>query len=117
MKSILVIIDKAPYGRENALGGLYIAIACLDRSFTADVLLMDDGVYAALNYQNPEESIKYPNIGELMYSVFPQGKIFVHVDSLIQRGLEDHDLIEIAEMIEDKSLYDVMQSKSKVVRV
>lgn len=117
MKSVLVIIDKAPYGRENALGGLYIAIACLDKGFRTDVLLMDDGVYAALNYQNPEESINYPDIGELMYSVFPQGKIFVHVDSLIQRGLDDHDLIEIVEMIEDKLLFDVISSKSKVIKV
>ncbi len=117
MKSVLVIIDKAPYGRENALGGLYIAIACLDRGFSTDVILMDDGVYAALACQNSEESINYPNIGELMYSVFPEGKIFVHVDSLIQRGLDDHDLIEIAEMIEDKSLYDVISSKSKVIKV
>lgn len=117
MKSVLVIIDKAPYGRENALGGLYIAIACLDRGFNVDVLLMDDGVYAALNCQNSEESINYPSIGELMYSVFPEGKIFVHADSLIQRGLDDYDLIEITELIENKSLYDVMQSKSKLIRV
>lgn len=117
MKSVLVIIDKAPYGRENALGGLYIAIACLDKGFTADVLLMDDGVYVALTCQNSEESINYPSIGELMYSVFPQGKIFVHLDSLIQRGLDDHDLIDIVELIEDKSLYDVIQSKNKVIRV
>jgi tRNA 2-thiouridine synthesizing protein C len=117
MKSVLVIIDKAPYGRENALGALYIAIACLDRCFSADVLLIDDGVYAALDCQNSEESLNYPNIGELMYSVFPQGKIFVHVDSLIQRGLDYNDLIEITELIEDKSLYDVIMSKSKVIKV
>ncbi len=117
MKSVMIVIDKAPYGRENALGGLYVAIACLDRDFSADVLLLDDGVYAALACQNSEESIHYPNIGELMYSVFPQGKIFVHVDSLIQRGLDYNDLIEITEIIEDKSLYDVMQSKSKVIKI
>lgn len=117
MKSILVVIDKAPYGRENALGGIYIAIACLDRDFSADILLFDDGVYAALDCQKSEESIKYPNIGELMYSVFPQGKIYVHADSLIQRGLDDHDLIEIAEFIDDKMLYDVIKSKNKVIKV
>jgi len=117
MKSVLIVIDKAPYGRENALGGLYIAIACLDRDFSADVFLFDDGVYAALDCQKSEESINYPNIGELMYSVFPQGKIYVHVDSLIQRGLDDYDLIQIADIIDDKTLYDVIKSKNKIIKV
>lgn len=117
MKSVLVIMDKAPYGRENALSGVYAAIACLDKGFTADILLIEDGVYTALENQNSENAINYPNIGELMYSVFPQGKIYVHADSLIQRGLDYHDLIEITELIEDKSLYDVIKSKSKVIKI
>lgn len=117
MKSVLVVIDKAPYGRENALGGLYIAIACLDRNFSADILLFDDGVYAALDGQKSEESIKYPSISELMYSVFPQGKIYVHADSLIQRNLDDYDLIEIAEIIDDNMLQDVIKSKTKIIKV
>lgn len=117
MKSVLIVIDKAPYGRENALGGLYIAIACLDRDFSVDILLFDDGVYAALDCQNSEESINYPSIGELMYSVFPQGKIYVHADSLIQRDLDGHDLIQIAEIIGDKILHDVIKSKNMIIKV
>lgn len=52
MKSALVIIDRAPYGCENAFSGLYIVIACLNSSLDADVLLMEDGVYAAVADQS-----------------------------------------------------------------
>ena len=117
MNSILISVNKAPYGRENALGGLYIAIACLNKGINADILLIEDGVYASLDNQNSESAINYPNIGELMYSVFPQGKIFVHVDSLIQRGLDSPDLIDIVEIVDDKSLYDIVKSKSKVINI
>ncbi len=117
MSSLLVLVNKAPYGHENALGGLYVAIACLDNGIDADILLIDDGVYAALDDQNSEFAINYPNIGELMYSVFPQGKIFVHVDSLIQRGLDYPDLIDIVEIVDDKSLYEIVKSKGKVITI
>jgi tRNA 2-thiouridine synthesizing protein C len=117
MNSVLVLINKAPYGRENALGALYVVIACLDKEFSADILLLDDGVYAALDNQNSESTINHPNIAELMYSIFPQGKIFVHIDSLIQRDLDYPDLIDIVEIVDDNSLYGIVKSKSKVITI
>ncbi|NMC58297.1 MAG: hypothetical protein GYA51_02720 [Candidatus Methanofastidiosa archaeon] len=42
------ITDKPPYGYEDAFGGIYVAIACLDKGVEADVVLMGDGVCAAL---------------------------------------------------------------------
>ena len=58
MTSSLVIIDKAPYGHENALSGVYIAIASLDKGIKSDVLLMGDGVYSAIKNQIAEKTIQ-----------------------------------------------------------
>ena len=117
MSSSLVIIDKAPYGHENALSGIYIAIASLDKGIKSDVLLMGDGVYAAQKNQFSEKTIQYPSVSELIYSLFPYGTLYVHLDSLIERGIEYEDLIEIAELIDGKTLYNLSKSKKHIIKI
>ncbi|OPX59604.1 MAG: sulfur relay protein TusC [Methanobacterium sp. PtaB.Bin024] len=117
MSSSLVIIDKAPYGHENALGGIYIAIASLDRDIEADVLLMGEGVYAALKNQSGEKTIGYPSVSELIYSLFPNGTLFAHLDSIIQRGIKYEDLVEITELIDNKTLYNLSKSKKHIIKI
>ncbi|AUB61210.1 sulfur reduction protein DsrE [Methanobacterium subterraneum] len=117
MNSALIIIDKAPYGHENALSGIYIAIASRDKGIQADILLMGEGVYAALKDQSSEKTIGYPSVGELSYSIFPEGNLFIHLASLTQRGIEYGDLVEIAELIDDKTLYNLSKSKNHIIKI
>lgn len=107
MKSVLIIIDKALYGYEDDFAGLYVAIACLDNGLDADVFLVGDSVYVAMKDQLSEESIGYPSVGELSYSIYLNGNLFVDSESLTERGLTDQDLVEIAEIIDDKSLCNI----------
>jgi tRNA 2-thiouridine synthesizing protein C len=117
MISSLVIIDKAPYGHENALSGIYIAIASLDKGIKSDILLMGDGVYSAIKNQIAEKTIHYPSLSELLYSIFPNGTLYVHLDSLIERGIKYEDLIEIAELIDGKTLYNIIKSKNHLIKI
>ena len=117
MSSSLIIIDKAPYSHENAISGVYIAIASLDKGIKSDVLLMGDGVYSAIKNQIPEKTIQYPSLSELLYSIFPNGTLYVHLDSLIERGIQYEDLIEIAELIEGKTLYNLSKSKTHIIKI
>jgi tRNA 2-thiouridine synthesizing protein C len=117
MSSSLVIIDKAPYGRENALSGIYIAITSLDQGHESDVLLTGDGVYAALKNQSGEKTIGYPSVSELIYLLFPNGTLFVHLDSITQRGMKYGDLVEIAELIDNKTLYNLSKSKKHIIKI
>jgi tRNA 2-thiouridine synthesizing protein C len=117
MTSALVIIDKAPYGHENALSGIYIAIASLDKGINCDVLLMGDGVYAAQKNQSSEQAIKYPSLSELIYSLFPNGTLFVHLDAIIERGIKYGDLVEIAELVDGKTLYNLSKSKKHIIKI
>ncbi|MGC9517180.1 MAG: DsrE family protein [Methanomicrobiales archaeon] len=112
MKSALIIIDKAPYGYEDAFSGFYVAIACLNRDLDADVLLIGDGVYAALDGQESEESINFPNVGELTYLIFPEGSLFIHLESMQERGINEEDLVEAVEVIDDQELYEIIRSKT-----
>lgn len=112
MKSVIIIIDKAPYGFEDAFSGFYVGIACLNRNTDANIFLVGDGVYAALEDQNPSEGLKYPHVGELAYLIFPEGRMFVHQESLNERGIDEEDLVEAAEIIDDEELYEITKSKS-----
>lgn len=113
MDSVLIIVDKAPYGYEDTFSGFYVAIACLNRGMDADVLLVGDGIYAAMKDQVPGGSIDYPNVGELSYLIFPEGSIFVHLESMQDRGIEEDDLVEAAQIINDTELYEIIISKTK----
>lgn len=112
MENVLILIDKAPYGFEDAFSGFYVAIACLNQDTEVDVLLMGDGVYAALEDQNPGDGINYPSVGELAYLIFPERNLFVHRDSLKERGIEEDDLVEAAEIIDDEEIYEIIKLKT-----
>lgn len=117
MPSAIVIIDKAPYGCENALSGIYVALAAMEKNIDTDVLLIGEGVYAALKNQRAERSIHYPSVGELIYSLFPNANLYVYAKSLIEKSIEYEDLIETAELIEDKSLLEILESKNHVLKI
>jgi len=116
MKSVLIIIDKAPYGYEDAFSGFFVEIACLNRQLDSDVVLIEDGVYAALDNQN-SDGIKFPGVGELTYLIFPEGNIFVHKDSLRDRGLNESDLMETVDIISDEEMYGIIKSKDTLIRI
>jgi sulfur relay (sulfurtransferase) DsrF/TusC family protein len=116
MKSVLIIIDMAPYGFEDAFSGFFVEIACLNRQLESDVILMEDGVYAALDNQN-SGGIKFPGVGELTYLIFPEGNIFVHKDSLKDRGINEADLMETADIIDDEEMYGLIKSKETIIRI
>lgn len=116
MKSVLIIIDRAPYGWEDAFSGFFVEIACLNRQLECDVILIEDGIYAALDNQG-SEGIKFPGVGELTYLIFPEGNIFVHKGSLKERGVNESDLMETVDIINDKEIYGIIKSKETVIRI
>ncbi|MBI5679330.1 MAG: DsrE family protein [Methanobacterium sp.] len=116
MNSVLIIINKAPYGYEDAFSGFFVEIACLNRQLVADVVLIEDGVYAAIDNQN-SEGLKFPGVGELTYLIFPEGNIFVYNNSLKERGIHKEDLMETIEIIDDNELYELSKSKEVVIKI
>lgn len=116
MESVLIIIDKAPYGWEDAFSGFFVEIACLNRQLDSDVILIEDGVYAALDNQD-SGGIKYPGVGELTYLIFPEGNIFVHKDSIAERGIKESDLIETVDIVNDEGIYGLIKSKDAIIRI
>jgi len=104
---VVILVTSAPYGRENAYGGLYTAIASLELDLRTVVVLTGDGVYSALKDQSAEKSLGYPTIGDLFHLLHSRAKIYAESSSLKERGLGKTDLIEFVEPIEDMELFEV----------
>jgi sulfur relay (sulfurtransferase) DsrF/TusC family protein len=114
-KSIVIIISKAPYGHETVHGGLYTAIACLNEAARVIVVLINDGVYSALKGQHPERALGYPSIEDLLYALFPDGKVVVDASSLRERGIRREELVETVEVISEDRLLNMILEAGEVI--
>ena len=114
VESVVIVITKVPYGHESVYGGLYTAIACLERDLPATVILLGDGVYSAMKGQD-SEILGYPCIEDLFYTLSPKVKIYVHEKSMIERGIERDRLIEIVEVIDDQRLLALLREHGEAI--
>lgn len=108
VQSIVIMITKAPYGHEDVHSGLNIALACLGEDVRVTVVLINDGVYSAFRKQMSEETLGYPSVEDLLYALFPEGKVFAERASLKERGLQEEDLVETVETISEEDLLKII---------
>lgn len=107
MKSILYLLDRAPYGSENAFGLLNAAAVSIKMDTT--VGLYADGVYLALAEQD-SKALGVPNLSDIIYA-YPELRILAHEPSIMERGLLSQSLIERVELVdEDKFLEETLMS-------
>jgi tRNA 2-thiouridine synthesizing protein C len=101
MRSVIFLIDSAPYGTEKAYGALHAAIVCLPHSAT--IGLYGDGAYLALADQN-STPLDAPNLSHFLYA-YPEVRMIAHKQSLEERGLLDKNLIELVEILEEDTFF------------
>ncbi len=101
MKSVIFLIDSAPYGTEKAYGALHAAIVCLPHSAT--IGLYGDGAYLALANQD-SRLLNAPNLSYFLYA-YPEIRMIAHKQSLEERGLLDKNLIELVETLDEAEFF------------
>ncbi len=107
MKSILYLLDRAPYGSENAFGLLNAASVSIKMNTT--VGLYADGVYLSLAGQDTK-ALGVPNLSDIIYA-YPELRILAHEPSVMERGLLNQSLIERVELVdEDNFLEEILMS-------
>jgi Uncharacterized protein involved in the oxidation of intracellular sulfur len=107
MKSILYLLDRAPYGSENAFALLNAAAVSIKMDTT--VGLYADGVYLALAGQD-SKALGIPNLSDIIYA-YPEIHIVAHEPSIMKRRLLSQELIERIELVdEDDFLERIMKS-------
>ncbi len=93
MKRIVILSTRPPYGSSINAEGFRSALGLVFSEFIVDIVLVDDGVYALLKNQAPQE-INMKSLGEV-YQGIGQFNISLYVDedSVKTRGLKKDQLI------------------------
>ena len=106
MKSIIFLIDSAPYGTEKAYGALHAAIVCLPHSAT--IGLYGDGAYLALANQD-SNSLNAPNLSHFLYA-YPEVRMIAHKQSLEERNILDKNLVELVDILEGDKFFQEIKN-------
>jgi sulfur relay (sulfurtransferase) DsrF/TusC family protein len=116
MDSIVVVITRAPYGREDSFSGLYVPIVTIAEQIRTQVLLIEDGVFSALKGQKSKD-IRYPSTSELVSNIVTlDGKVYADVRSCEGRGIKLEELIEGVQLISDEKIAQMLvKAKGTIV--
>lgn len=111
INSILTLIVKPPYGREDAFAGLRFALSqiasgALEKS---DTVLIEDGVYNALKGQKSEDIGMPSNLDATQDLLELEGKVFCVKEDLDKRELSEVDMLEGLEFITRDRLPGLIQ--------
>ena len=94
IKSVCVVITKAPYGREDAFGGLRLALSGVTHGMRFTVVLRGDGVWSALRGQRAE-AIGMPSNESVVSDILEMGgAVWAEEGALAARGIARGDIVE-----------------------
>jgi len=113
-KSVVLVITKPPYGLEDCFSGLYVAVACLNSNLKCSVIFLGDGVYAALAHQNTEK-LSVPSVEDVIYALLPEAKLYVHRNSLLERGIPESKVVKGIELINDAKTAELLLSEGECI--
>lgn len=106
--SICVLIRKAPYGTEDAFAGLKLGLATIANGMETKVILLDDGIFNALELQNPEK-IGMPSIIDAIKDLLSLDvKIYCVQEHFEARNIKKQDLMDEMVFIREKDLSDLI---------
>ena len=105
-KSFAFIISTPPYDKRSAFTGARIALASLLEDCKSTVILMEDGVYGAIEGQEPGQFFQTVEI--LTDFMEMGGKILVCGNCLRHRGIQEDSLIKGVETIDIHRLLQTM---------
>ena len=115
MKKILFMITKAPYGTSSAGEGFRAATALAGMDLDVTILLIEDGVFAALKGQKAE-TIGMKQLLEAIESAKEYGaKVLVHSESLKRRGIGQSEIADV-QIIDTQGLADLLQNFESTLR-
>ncbi len=115
-QKIMVVFNKAPYERISVVESIRAATGVIAMDIEGITVFIDDGVYALLKNQNPagtglesvEKGLKLLDMND--------AQIKVVRESLVERGIEESDLLELAglEVISAEELGELMLDYNSV---
>ena len=99
--SILTIVKSAPYGKEDAFAGLRFSLSQIAAGLLDPVgtILVEDGVYNALEGQDPEVIGMPSNLDAVQDLLDLEGRVLCVREHLEARGLTPDDILDEVEVV------------------
>ena len=109
--SLLIICTHGTYGRDDDLyGALLTANASLAKGLKVTIYLVEEGVFLCKKNQKPIKIGLPNNLDELSDFLELGGKLIVDETSIKERGIETEEIIDGAEIIHIKKIYNFIKN-------
>ena len=116
MEKVAILMRKAPYGSVYTAEGFRSVMGIGVFEMDAVLIFVEDGVYALVKDQNPEQLDMQP-LGEgfPMLPEFGVNGFYVHQPSLEERGLSVDGLVMEVQLIDNAGLAELLAEHSAVL--
>jgi tRNA 2-thiouridine synthesizing protein C len=116
VEKVAILMRKAPYGSVYTAEGFRSVMGIGVFEMDAVLIFMEDGVYALVKDQNPEQLDMQP-LGEgfPMLPEFGVNGFYVHQPSLEERGLSVDDLVIKVQLIDNAGLAKLLAEYGAVL--
>jgi tRNA 2-thiouridine synthesizing protein C len=116
MEKVAVLMRKAPYGSVYTAEGFRSVMGIGVFEMGAVLIFVEDGVYALVKDQNPEQLDMQPlGDGFPMLPEFGVNGFYVHQPSLEERGLSVDDLVMKVQLIDNAGLAKLLAEYGAVL--
>ena len=114
--SVAIVMRKAPYGSVYTAEGFRTIMGIAVFEMDISVVFMDDGVFALLKNQDPDQfDMKPLGDGFPMLRDFDVEKFYVHDESLAERGLTADDLVLDVEVVSGAQIAGILDAAGTVL--
>lgn len=123
-KSLCVIIRRGPYGMIHAAEALRLVNGGVAYGITTAAILIDDGVYVAKDSQNTEQT-HWTSLSDTLKRTIQlsiesddgienRAQIYVHEESMKEKGLDNKDLVEGVKVIDHSELAEIIANADAI---
>ena len=114
MKNVLILARTAPYGSVLCAEAFLAGIALKSMDMDANMVLINDGVFAAMKGQKTE-LIGYKSIEEAIEGAPDFGlPIYIHSEAVQERGIHTSQLIPL-KTIDNTVLKDMVKKADAII--
>ena len=116
MKSLAILITKAPFGTIHAAEAIRLANGALAYGHEVSVLLVGDGVLVAKSGQRAEET-GWTSLSPLLQKLASSGRarVLADFDSAKLRGLDESDIVEGIRLVDSSTISSTAANSQRTV--
>ena len=116
MKSLAILITKAPFGTIHAAEAIRLANGAVSYGHEVCIIIVGDGVLVAKSGQRAEDT-GWTSLSPLLQKLASSGRarVLADLDSAKERGLSGSDIVEGIRLIDSSAIFSTAASSQRTV--